>query len=246
MTADMSTFTSQVDGGSAFWVKNAARTRWFDGLSLLLPAAEALIVDTMEEALSSRELPEALAAEIRALRQDERRHQVAHEAYNARLAKQGLPLRLIESQVAACLAPVKRLPLASRVRLLAVFEQCTALVSAEALRSRAWLDDSHCHAARMWRWHCEEEVAHHQAMLRLARCFGQRALSRLMMLPLVAATLALDSVRLQQLLLAHDAAAGRLTRWRAHKDRLSFFVAVLPSMLRMVVRGMASVRDQPA
>jgi predicted metal-dependent hydrolase len=97
----------------------------------------------------------------------------------------------------------------------------------------------------MWRWHCREEVAHHHAMLELAHWMGQRTASRVLLLPLVATALALDSLRLQRLLLAEDTAAGRMTRWRARQDGARFLLAVLPSLARLAARGAVAAWRRP-
>ena len=87
------------------------------------------------------------------------------------------------------------------------------LLSQRVLNSKTqWLRSTSSRQARMWRWHCAEEIAHGHVLMNLAAAtrlpYGERVLCY------VLATLYLvsDAFSLTRSFLQHDQRSGRLSR----------------------------------
>jgi len=211
MSAGLSTGT----GAAPYWNGDAVRTRLFDGLSLLLPAGEEFVIRAVQAWLDTHPAADPhLRAEAARFVREEVSHQRAHRAYNASLAESAPVAPQLEQRIAGAVKALdealdKRNP-AMRWVLAEAFEQLTALLSAEVLRGDAWVTSEPGREARMWRWHCAEEIGHRHVttdLLRGARLVpGQRAFA----LVLATVYLAGDATALTWALCKHDLRTGRL------------------------------------
>lgn len=191
------------------WNGDLLRTRFFDALSLMLPSGEAFVIRAVADWLADERhdgrAGEALRAQARQFVREEQSHQRAHRLYNDRLALQGLPARELEARIEAAVAALAPLELHTRLALAAAFEYLTARLSDEVLRGWPWLSRrAHAREARLWRWHCEEEVGHRHVVRDIAAASGVGLARRTGCLLLATLYLGTDVAQLLTSLLWHD------------------------------------------
>lgn len=191
------------------WNGDLLRTRFFDALSLMLPSGEAFVIravsDWLEDDRHGGRAAEALRAQARQFVREEQSHQRAHRLYNERLALQGLPARELEGRIEAAVAGLAPLDLHTRLALAAAFEHLTALLSAEVKKGWPWLSRrAHAREARLWRWHCEEELGHRHVVSDIAAASGVGLARRAASLLLATVYLGTDVAQLLTCLLWHD------------------------------------------
>ena len=155
---------------SAPWNGDLLRTRFFDALSLMLPSGEAFVIRAVTDWLEQHpDGDAALRAQAQQFVREEQSHQRAHRLYNERLAQQGLPARELEARIEAAVAGLASLHLHTRLALAAAFEHLTAALSVQVLKGWPWLSrQADGREARLWRWHCAEEVGHRHVVRDLA------------------------------------------------------------------------------
>jgi predicted metal-dependent hydrolase len=235
---------------SAPWNGDHLRTRLLDAISLLLPAGEEFVIGAVDdwlrcEARSTGADP-ALRDEAQRFIDEERAHQRAHRLYNQRLAQQGLPAAELEQRIRAAVADLGSLGLPTRLALAAAFEHLTALLSQEMLAGGPWLcAAADSRSARLWRWHCAEEIGHRHVVADLVAASRVGYMRRAGCLLLATAWLGLDVARLLASLLRQDLRSGALRRGALAAQAGRFSVAALPGVLRMAVgwwRSLVPVR----
>ena len=92
-----------------------------------------------------------------------------------------------------------------RLALAAAFEYLTARLSDEVLLGWPWLSRrAHAREARLWRWHCEEEVGHRHVVRDIAAASGVGLARRTGCLLLATLYLGTDVAQLLTSLLWHD------------------------------------------
>ena len=219
-----------------YWNGDALRTRFFDGLSLLLPAGEEFVIRAAQDWLDAH--PDAdsrLRAEAGRFIREERSHQRAHRRYNAELHG-ALPVaRECEQRITAAVGELDRLGLRMRLALAAAFEHLTALLSAEVLRGEAWVDDKPPRECRMWRWHCAEELAHQHVAGDLLRSMGPLPGQRILALVLASLYLAGDAFSLTWALCRQEVREGRVSLAQLIAQAGRFAWRALPGLFRMAL-----------
>lgn len=220
------------------WNGDHLRTRFFDALSLMLPSGEAFVIqavaDWLEDERHGRRAGDTLRTQAQQFVREEQSHQRAHRLYNERLAQQGLPARELEARIEAAVAELAPLGLHTRLALAAAFEHLTALLSVEVLKGRAWLSPgADGREARLWRWHCEEEIGHRHVVRDLAAASRVGFARRAGCLLLASLYLGLDVARLLTRLLRHDVQAGALRRFALAGQACRFAAATAPGLLRL-------------
>lgn len=222
----------------SWWNQDALRTRMLDALSLMLPSAEQFLLDTAAQWLRCDSVPASdksrLDRQVRDFMADETAHQRAHRHYNARLAASGLPVAHWLGRCDHAVGSLADLTLAQRLALASAFEHLTAVFSKEIVRtSSPWLTAEVTMESRLWRWHCEEELAHSDVVFGLlptvALSAGRRALTVLV----AAAYLLSDLVGLTAAMCREDVRAGRSTSAGLALQACGFFFKTAPSLLRM-------------
>lgn len=196
-----------------FWNQTPFRSYLFNAFSLLLPSGEQFVIRAMEDA--AVQLPEGapLQEEVAQFVREERAHQRAHRLYNAQLAAQGYNAVALEARIESAIQGLERtLGWRERLALAAALETLTALVSRHALRSDGGLVHNASRQSSLWRWHCQEEVAHHGVALRLLGEVGQVGYGRRLGLYVLASLILLgDVARHIWDFFQTDLAKGRLT-----------------------------------
>ena len=132
------------------------------------------------------------------------------------------------------------LPWRERLALAAALEYLTALVSRQALRGEGWLVGGASRQARLWRWHCAEELAHHGVALRLLREAGRVGYARRMGLYVLASLILLgDVARHTRDFARTDRARGWLGRGGGVLSLAGFALRQGPGLGRMAVGWLA-------
>jgi len=216
------------------WNGTIARTRFFDAISLILPAGESFVIDALEAwaAESGRPGPEG-GSELTRFIREERAHQRAHALYNRAVVAEAPSAATIVRRVEQAVAGLQAAPLIDRIALAASFEQLTAVLSHEALAHSHLLADAGSSAqARLWRWHADEELRHCHVATHAARMCGVRGLRRIAALCAATVFLAMDLLRGWIALCSDDIAAGA-DRGKLIVDTLRFAIRSVPSLARM-------------
>ena len=225
---------SSPKAGAEPWNRTIPRSRFFDALSLLLPAGEAFVIDTLAQwrAQAGDAIDAGLRDELDRLIREERAHQRAHQCYNDALLA-AMPLAApAAARAARATDEVARMRLPMKMALAAAFEQLTALLSREVV-SRPYLLPREASAqSRMWRWHAHEEIGHCHVALQAARHSGIGRGRKAMALCLATAFLSFDVLRCWWVLCRCDIEAGA-SRRRVWVDACRFAFGALPSLSRM-------------
>lgn len=218
-----------------FWNKTPLRTYLFDGLSVLMPISEEFIMDVAEE--TRHRLPQRLELhrQVVDLIAEERAHQRAHRLYNQRLQSQGYEVEGFERALAADLAALSvKLSPNAKLAFIAAGEHLTSTLSTVALRRGGLLctvEDSP--QARLWRWHCEEEVAHRHVTLDLLHALQVPYWQRVAWYVPVSGLLLFDAVRHVISFARVDVARGRIGLAALLGDVGRFFWCDAGNLLRL-------------
>jgi uncharacterized protein len=216
------------------WNGTIARTRFFDALSLMLPAGESFVIDALEEwAAESGQLAACDQAELARFIREERAHQRAHDLYNRALIAEAPSAFAAARRAERAVAGLRTVALLQRVALAAAFEQLTSVLSHEVLAHRHLLARAGSSAqARLWRWHAAEELRHCHVATQAARLYGVGGFRRIAALCLATGFLSMDLLRGWVALCAGDIAAGAHRRKVAF-DALCFAIQSMPTLARM-------------
>ncbi|HEX6705620.1 MAG TPA: metal-dependent hydrolase [Albitalea sp.] len=216
------------------WNGTLVRSRFFDAISLLLPAAERFLIETLEEWLSRAgdSVDSRLGAEVERFLREERAHQSVHLRYNDSLIAADPAAQEPALRASRATDDIRRLDLATRMALAAAFEILTSLLSRELLERPYLLGSGESVEARIWRWHAREELAHCHVVVQAVRALGVSRGQRLMAYALATGFLIFDVLRLWRALCRCDIRAGA-RRARMWADGLTFVLRGVPSLLRM-------------
>lgn len=227
-----------VSGASErFWNQTPFRSYLFNAFSLLLPSGEQFVIRAMEDAATR--LPEGapLQEDVAQFVREERAHQRAHRLYNTQLAAQGYNAVALEARIERAVQGLEQaLAWKERLALAAALEYLTALISRQALRGEGWLVHNASRQSSLWRWHCEEEVAHHGVALRLLNEVGQVGYGRRLGLYVLASLILLgDVARHTWDFFQTDRAQGRLTWGGGVRSAAEFVLRQGMGLARMAV-----------
>lgn len=218
------------------WNGTPARSRFFDAISLLLPAAEQFLIETVEEwrTQAGDSLSAVLRSEVERFLREERAHQGVHQRYNEGLISANPEVRAHALRASQATDSLRSLDLATRMALVEAFEVLTAVLSREALERSYLLGNGTSVEARIWRWHAREELAHCHVAGQAVIALGVSRGRRLLAFTLATGFLLFDVLRFWHALCRCDigAGAGRARTWA---EGLSFLLRGAPSMLRMYV-----------
>ena len=162
----------RADPARAPWNGTLVRSRFFDAISLLLPAAERFLIETLEEWLSRAgdSVDSRLGAEVERFLREERAHQSVHLRYNDSLIATDPAAQEPALRASRATDDIRGLDLATRMALAAAFEILTSLLSRELLERPYLLGSGESAEARIWRWHAREELAHCHVVFWRALC----------------------------------------------------------------------------
>lgn len=235
---EMTVHTSSVPGWP--WNEDVFRTRLFDALSILLPSGETFVVKAVEQAALSLDKNSsrctALQKEVLRFVREEVAHQRAHRLYNDRLQRDGAPAIELEQRIANATRRLESLGLHTRLAFATAFEQLTALLSHEILRSPAWLTANRCRQSDLWRWHCAEEIGHRHVTPSLLIAHRVAPSQRIACFVVATAMLIVDVTGLVAALCAHDVQRRAVSRTTLLRQACRFAWRVSPSVLRMTGR----------
>ncbi len=212
------------------------RSRLFDGISLLLPAAESFLIATLEEWLAQfdHQLDAHAREEVRRFLREERAHQNVHRRYNDALVARMPSAREVAERASRAADDLATLELPTRLAMAAAFEHLTAVLSAEILQRAFLLSAPASTEGRMWRWHAREELGHSDvaidAVMHMGIGRGRRSLAYM----LASAYLLFDVLRLWIALCRCDVAAGA-KRWRLAAQAAGFALGAVPTVLRLAL-----------
>lgn len=154
------------DHPPARWaVDDPVKTHFFHGLSVLIPAVEAVVMGILRRH-QPRVQDDRLQRELTALIGQEATHARIHRASNRRLERCGYGfVSMIERFITRFLARIARwLPSGMALALPMTFELFTSALSAEVLGARRrWIGDDKAQTsepARLVIWHSMEEQEH--------------------------------------------------------------------------------------
>jgi uncharacterized protein len=245
------------DNHAALWWNdgNAFRSRLFDAVSLILPSGETFVGKTVSDWLQTASAESGLRAEAARFLKEEASHQRAHRLYNERLAQQSEVVKQLEQRIAAAVAEMAPWSLRTRIAYTAAFELLTNLLSKEVLRpNNVWIGQGTSSRiersgstsltapitapgstpqSRMWLWHCQEEIDHHDIPLNISQAAGVGHGWRVLALVCAALYLASDVVVCLGYLCASDVRAGRISAGRLLGQAAYFAVQALPSLVSM-------------
>ncbi len=167
-------FAVNWNGGSAY------RSQSFNTVSLVLPAGEKWIIDTVRQVMD--EMPPPLRQAWKGLARDfiaqESIHRAVHRQYNEQLAIQGVPNWIEERSNGRTVWGQRRSKL-SQLASSVAYEHLTSTFAAAMLRRPQWLEGADPELARMWRWHASEEIEHKHFVLDFYRAAGGGELRRI-------------------------------------------------------------------
>lgn len=194
---------------------HAVGTRFFDALSILLPQGEKFVIHAAQDAAALLKTP---GAQVQGLIADEQAHQRAHRLDQRRLQQQQGPAAALVQHIDVVIAPLHHQPLAVRLAWACAFEHLTVLLARRVLRGPNGLTASAAPQARLWRWHCAEEIAHGHVLLALAAQsripYGQRVACYLA----ASMVLATDVARFMGAFLRDDCKTRRVHRVRLVRE----------------------------
>jgi uncharacterized protein len=222
-------------GEPQFWNGTLVRSRFFDALSLILPAGEAFLIDTLEtwRTRCTAPIDIELHSEVERFVREERAHRQAHVRYNHVLIA-GLPdARAVAERANRVTAELEQLDLPMKIALAAAFEHLTAVLSEEVVSHDALLIEGQSHATRLWRWHAREELGHRDVAIDVAAHAGLNRWTLRSALLLATGYLLLDQLRYTFALCRCDIRSGALSRRAAAIDAARFAFDSLPSLVRM-------------
>jgi predicted metal-dependent hydrolase len=216
------------------WNGTTVRSRLFDAISLLLPAAEEFLVASMEECLvrAGDALDGSTRSDVERFVREERAHQKVHHRYNQGLvdATPGAHATALRASHAA--DELAQLDLPMKLALAAAFEYLTSVLSFEMLVHPYLLTRHTSPQGRIWRWHAREELAHSHVAMDVAARIGVSRGRCLLAYVVASGYLAFDVLRLWWNLCRCDHAAG-VDAGALWRQAGGFFVCGIPALSRM-------------
>ncbi len=133
-------------------------TAWYNSVSASLPRGEAFFIDTMR--MFRDDVPEKLAAEMKAFTTQEINHTREHVAFNRLVADHGYNVESIDQGIQVMLALTEGRPKEFNLAITIALEHFAAIISHHLLSDPRYLDGADPVAADIWRWHATEEIEH--------------------------------------------------------------------------------------
>lgn len=135
-------------------------SHFYDALSLTFPQGERFFVDSVR-LFAGRIRDPALKRDVAGFMAQESVHAREHAAYNALLAKRGVPVPKLERFFETSLKFVRRhMPAKWQLAATCAYEHYTALFAEMVLAETGTFDGAHPFYRDLWRWHALEEQEH--------------------------------------------------------------------------------------
>ncbi|QBZ89885.1 metal-dependent hydrolase [Pseudomonas viciae] len=223
-----------------FWNDTPIKTYLFDAFSVLLPAGEQFVISVVEKSAAQLQQTSALAEDSRRFVAEERAHQRAHRLYNQQLEKQGFEVKQYELGIEKDLQALQsKWSLNAQLALAAAFEHVTAVISGVALRKHGLLSANASSQTRLWRWHCQEEVAHQHVTTDLLQALGIPYWQRILYFLAASALMAFDVLRHLHGFARLDIARGRVSAKEVRRATASLLLRDGTNLMLMA-RGWAA------
>lgn len=144
-----------------YWFDDDAfKTRFFDAMSLLFPEGEKFFIQCVRDFRDRIDDPE-LAAQVRDFTYQEGQHGMVHNAYNARIAAQGVAVEKIVEQEKRILAWLRRkLPATFTIAHTAAVEHATAIMAHGFMAHPEVFSAADPRMRALYVWHGVEEIEH--------------------------------------------------------------------------------------
>lgn len=181
-----------------------ASTHIFNALSAGFPRGEKMFVDavrTYKDQITDPKLAEA----VRRFVAQETNHSRAHEAFNDWVRGHGLPVGVIEAEVARQMdAGEKLFSPEYMLAGTAALEHFTALLAHALIESPGFLDAIDDDVRTLWLWHAIEELEHKAVAIDVYRHVGGRESVRIAAMVVLSLSFVHDSIRQQALFMRAD------------------------------------------
>lgn len=141
-------------GGDAF------KTRFFDAMSLLFPEGEKFFIQCVRD-YRDRITDPQMQSDVKDFIYQEGQHGMVHDAYNQRVANQGVAVDQIEARMKKILAwQRKRFPTSLRIAQTAAAEHMTAIMAHSFMANREMFREADPRMRALYVWHAVEEIEH--------------------------------------------------------------------------------------
>lgn len=136
------------------------QTHLLNALSLVFPAGEQSFIDSVRYFRDRIDEPE-LARQVRAFIAQEAFHSREHEALNAMLEKQGIPVKAIYAEVEKRIEDTRKtVPPETMLAITCALEHFTAIMARGLLESPDLLEGAPENIRMLMTWHAIEEMEH--------------------------------------------------------------------------------------
>lgn len=141
-------------GGDAF------KTRFFDAMSLLFPEGEKFFIQCVRD-YRDRITDPQMQADVKDFIYQEGQHGMVHDAYNQRVAAQGVAVEHIEARMLKMLA-FQRRNFSKKMTLAqtAAAEHMTAIMAHSFMADREMFAEADPRMRALYVWHAIEEIEH--------------------------------------------------------------------------------------
>lgn len=141
-------------GGDAF------KTRFFDAMSMLFPEGEKFFIQCVRD-YRERITDPQMQADVRDFIYQEGQHGMIHDAYNRRVARQGVAVDAIEGRMKRILAFQRRnFPRKMTLAQTAAAEHMTAIMAHSFTADRGMFAEADPRMRALYVWHAVEEIEH--------------------------------------------------------------------------------------
>jgi len=220
--------------GIRAWNGTFVRSRFFDALSLLLPAGEQFLIDTLQSWRAASEPPadSELSREVDRFIREEQAHRRAHANYNAALVAALPSVRAVAERAGRITDDLTGFGMPMKLALVAAFEHLTAVLAQEIEAHRFFIAEENTRAGWLWKWHAREELGHRHVAVLVARHAGLGRGVLTLALLLATGYLTGDLLRYTFALCRCDVRAGT-RQWALLADTARFAFGAIPSLMRM-------------
>lgn len=143
-----------------YWLNESPfLTHMMNALSVLFPEGEQFFVDSVRAYRDSIDDPK-LKAEVRGFIGQEAMHSLEHDAMNAHVREQGMPVEEMERDLRVILGVAKKLPKRHQLAITCALEHMTAMMADMLLERDDVREDMHESMRPLWTWHAIEETEH--------------------------------------------------------------------------------------
>ncbi|WP_304072031.1 metal-dependent hydrolase [Maricaulis maris] len=131
---------------------------WHNALSITFPAGETFFIESVRR--FQKDVPPALAAQIKDFVRQEAFHTREHNSFNARVIEAGYDVSTALKRVEDSLAEAREGHPVAQLSITVSLEHFTAIFAHLALKDLKLYAGTDRESQRMWLWHAIEEIEH--------------------------------------------------------------------------------------